>query len=146
MRELLTVAQQIGYEVFVADICDEPDLLGYCVPEERLIVVRSGLSVPQLRSTLAHEIGHAWHGHGCDSVAEERQAYSFAARLLIDRARYDELAQHHLDREQLAAALEVTPTILDWYRATVLPRPLGAHYARRRAQIAAARATFRRTA
>ena len=146
MRALLSVAQQIGFEVYVATLDDDPDLLGYCVPEERMIVLRQGLSVPQLRSTLAHEIGHAWYGHGCDSAAEERQAYAFAARLLIDRARYDDLAQQHPDREQLAAALEVTPTIIDWYRATTLVRPLGAHYARRRAQIAAAREALGRTA
>lgn len=57
-----------------------------------IIVLNPRKSALTQRVTLAHELGHAWHGHDWtrahDRERDERQADLYAARLLISRAEY----------------------------------------------------------
>ncbi|GAB3191984.1 ImmA/IrrE family metallo-endopeptidase [Nesterenkonia suensis] len=47
------------------------------------ITLLAGMGLIQRRSTLAHELGHAYHRHTGDGPKDERQADLYAARLLI---------------------------------------------------------------
>lgn len=129
MRRMLAIARQLDYEVHISDIEDEPDLLGYTVPEERVIVLRLGMTHNQTRAVLAHELGHAYYGHTCDSPANERQAEAFAATILIDPASYAELEQINADAHYIADELSVTVDLVHAYRAHCLTKLRGVSYA-----------------
>lgn len=68
-------------------------LRAYYDRETCTITLNSRLSLQQQAFALAHELGHAWHGHthtgnpGAD-LGAERLADEYAARLLIEPGRY----------------------------------------------------------
>lgn len=130
MRHLLGEARRLGVSVHIAHITDDPSLRGYFLPDTRMVVLRMGMTRAQTRSVLAHELGHAFHGHHCDSATAERQADGWAAAFLIDPERYAELEQLSADRHFLADELDVTPDIIDAYREQCLVRLGRVTYAR----------------
>ena len=132
MRRLLSIANQLGYQVHISDIEDDPQLLGYTVPAERIIVLRLGMTRNQLRTVLAHELGHAYHEHTCDSAANEDQADAFAATLLIDAADYAELERISADPHYLADELNVTVDLIHSFRQHCLTALRGVGYAHAR--------------
>ncbi len=99
--------------------------LGYYSPSEGRIYFDLSLTPDERRCTIAHELGHAHHGHTCDSLTAERQADTFAAELLIDPAEYAALEQVSTDRFYIADELGITIDLLDHYRTHCLQR-LGA--------------------
>lgn len=141
MRRLLSIAHQLGYQVHISDIEDEPDLLGYTVPAAKMIVLRLGMTQNQTRTVLAHELGHAYYGHSCDSRTNEDQADAFAATLLIDPAVYADLEQISADAHYLAEELGVTSSLIHAYRAHCLTALRGIGYAR--ARMGAGQAQYR---
>lgn len=132
MRRLLSIANQLGYQVHISDIEDDPELLGYTVPSEGIIVLRLGMTQNQTLSVLAHELGHAYHGHDCDSRRNEDQANAFAARLLIDAADYADLERVNADPHYLADELNVTVDLIHAYRQHCLTALRGIGYAHAR--------------
>lgn len=89
-----------------------------------LIVVNDRRPLKGMRITLAHEIGHAVHGHDWtaarhDIARDERQAKTYAARLLITPAQYREV-EHELGPEarHLARSLDVTEELVLLWRAS----------------------------
>lgn len=132
MRRLLHIAKQLGYQVHISDIEDDPDLLGYTVPSEGIIVLRLGMTRNQMRTVLAHELGHAYYDHTCDSDANEDQADIFAARLLIDAAEYAELERISPDPHYLADELSVTVDLIHAFREHCLTALRGVGYAHAR--------------
>lgn len=88
----------------------------------RCIVLRSGLTGPQLKSAFGHELGHAHFGHagGCDpdrGAKQERLADEYAARLLITADEYRDAEQLHGPNEHaIALALDVTPALVRVWR------------------------------
>lgn len=141
MRRLLSIAHQLGYQVHISDIEDEPDLLGYTVPSARIIVLRLGMTRNQTRTVLAHELGHAYYGHNCDSRANEDQADAFAAKLLIDPSDYADLEQVSADPHYLADELGVTADLIHAYRTHCLTALRGVGYAH--ARMGAGQARYR---
>lgn len=139
MRRLLATARELGYEVHIAHIEDEPDLLGYTVPAQAMIVLRMGMTRNQTRAVLAHELGHAYHGHTCDSAANERQAEAYAAAILIDPVTYADLERISDDAHYLADELAVTVDIIHAYRAHCVTKMRGVSYVRPRMGIGQAR-------
>ncbi|APT85342.1 hypothetical protein CAQU_10045 [Corynebacterium aquilae DSM 44791] len=101
---------------------------GYYDNERRVISLRNGMSDREARSTLAHELGHALHGDTPtpDPVLharQERRANEFAARLLIDPAELAVAeAAYGADTFTLARELDVSPHLIDTFRATVRTR------------------------
>lgn len=87
MRALLTIAHERG--IFVEWSRDMGERLrGVYEHDARTITLNAWLSAEQQRYTLAHELGHAWHGHtfvGLPHADEEaeRLADEHAASLLI---------------------------------------------------------------
>lgn len=97
-----------------------------------LIIVNDHRPLKAMRITLAHEIGHGVHGHDWtderhDIARDERQAKTYAARLLISAEQYRD-AEREIGTEarHLARHLDVTAELVtlwqDAYRAELLTR------------------------
>lgn len=71
--------------------------VGYYMHSERLIILNSRKPIATQRVALAHELGHAHHGHDWtrdhDKVRDELEADTYAARLLISLDAYAEAEQ-----------------------------------------------------
>lgn len=82
----------------------------------------------KMRSTLAHECGHAFYGHNCTQPSFERQARKYAATLLIDPIEYARLEAINPDQHWLAEEFGVTPRIIFDYETFCLSRVRGMTY------------------
>lgn len=122
MRHLLAAAGQLGYQVHVAHIDDDPELLGYTAHDERIIVVRLGMTLAQTRFVLAHEVGHAYYGHTCDSETNENQADAYAASILIPAEDYADLERINPDAHYIADELGVAVDAIHAFRKHCLVR------------------------
>lgn len=94
---------------------------GYYLHHSRMISLRDDLTERQLRSTLAHEIGHAVRGDIPTGTIfdqrAERAADNFAANLLITEEAYIESEQRHDGRlDPMAHDLGVTVHLLKTWR------------------------------
>lgn len=56
---------------------------GFYDPARHEVTLRPGLGAVQRRSTLAHELGHAYYRHWGTMPKQERQASDWAVRVLI---------------------------------------------------------------
>jgi Zn-dependent peptidase ImmA (M78 family) len=87
-----------------------------------LVFINDHRPVKAMRITLAHEIGHFVHGHQraddrCQLERQERQAQTYAARLLIspqEYARAEAVYGEHVN--SLAKELNVTPLHIELWR------------------------------
>lgn len=86
-----------------------------------LILLNPRKSMLTQRITLAHECGHWWHGHDWtrehDVERDERQADTYAARLLINPVEYamaEKIVGHHPGA--LAKELGVTARLIELWR------------------------------
>lgn len=92
MRALLGIARAWQVEVEWHPL---GDVRGYYEHDVRTITLNSAMTEALLRSTLAHELGHAHYGHVPDvdprlRERHERLANCFAADLLIQDTAYAE--------------------------------------------------------
>lgn len=123
MRALIEEAARMGVQIHVAVLDD--DLRGFYSHRLRVIVVRLGLSRAQMRETLAHELGHAFYGHDCDSSTtpeQERQADRRGALLLVDPDAYARAEVLNDHPGFIARELGLTTHVVEVWRATWLPR------------------------
>lgn len=87
-----------------------------------LIVINDRRPVRAMRITLAHEVGHAVHNHDWtaarhDVQRDERQANTFAARLLVSPEAYrDAEAEVGTEARHLARHLGVTSDLIELWR------------------------------
>ena len=121
-EQLLTELGNMGIEV------ESHPLSGTCrglfLPKKRLVVLREGMSYPQRRSTLAHELIHARRDDdGHQEPRIERKVYREAAQLLISPSEYM-LAEtlHGPIVGMLAKELDVTPRIIQAYQETIFSK------------------------
>ena len=117
MRELLRYAREQGVFVEPSRSMGE-NLRGLYDHGLRTITLNAWLNGEQSRSTLAHELGHAWYGHTWTrdphgDNEHERLADEWAAKFLIDTHAYA-LAERDCGPHPgaLAAALDVTPNLV----------------------------------
>lgn len=78
----------------------------------RLIVITPGLGRAQYRSTLAHELGHAFYRHTATLPIWERQADAFAASILVTVDEVDNAAHFSPTIDGIAAELGVLPWVI----------------------------------
>ncbi|MCU1438877.1 MAG: ImmA/IrrE family metallo-endopeptidase [Naasia sp.] len=96
-------------------------MLGYYDDTTRQVVVALGLTMVELRATLAHELSHAYYGHPCSKPAHERMADRRAARLLVDPRAYRAAEAIDPDPHFIAAELGLTPSVIRTWREHWLP-------------------------
>ncbi|MFD6094011.1 ImmA/IrrE family metallo-endopeptidase [Oerskovia sp. NPDC060338] len=117
MRELLHHAHEQGVYVEWSRAMGE-NLRGVYEHDVRTVTINAWLNGEQARSTLAHELGHAWYGHTWTSAPHddnehERLANEWAAKFLIDAHAYAtaerEVGPHP---GALGAALNVTADLV----------------------------------
>jgi len=131
MRQLLAHAAHLGVTVHVAHL-PEP-YRGFYDHERRRVVYDFGLTPIERACVLAHELGHAFHGHrGRDDPAAEAAADAYAAALLVDPAHYARLEAIGLSPGEIAEELGVTVKMLRAFVEHHLVRVRGAAYARPR--------------
>lgn len=136
LRDLIRHAGSLGAQVHFAPIEDDPELLGYFLPQRKRIVIRLGMTLAQSRWVLGHECGHAYYGHRCTGPASrdsaERQANAYAARLLIDPVEYARLEAINPDQHWLAEEFSVSVDGIFAYEEHCLTRLRGVTYSRAR--------------
>lgn len=97
MRRLIKLAKRMGVSVRTADL-EEYD--GFYAPALDRVYLSTSLTEDERAATLAHELGHVFHGHDAsDPEAEEMQADVFAIDLLELMGRED-LAAMLMDPER----------------------------------------------
>lgn len=123
----------MGLEVHGAHI-PRPRIGAY-YPELNRIYFDLALTYAERRTVIAHEIGHAYYGHLCDSSRNERQADKYAATLLVNPEWYRELELINHDAEWIAAEMNVAPYVITDYRKYCLQRIGDVTYTRPRMGI-----------
>lgn len=98
------------------------DALGYYDPATDEVHIDFDLTPIEQRCIVAHELGHAWHGHDCSTPRAEREADIYAADLLIDASELANLDQLELHDHDIADELRVTPDVLATYRDNHMQR------------------------
>lgn len=117
MRELLRYAQEQGIYVEPSRALGE-HLRGVYEHDVRSITLNAWLNGEQMRSTLAHELGHAWYGHTWTgdphgNRQHERLADEWAAKFLIDTHAYAAAEREYGPHPgALGAALNVTADLV----------------------------------
>lgn len=130
MKDLVRMAARAGLEIHAVEM--PAGDLGYYAPEEFRIYFNLACTPAERRSVVAHELGHHWHAHDCDSERAERQADTYAATLLVDPARYAQLERFNPDVEWIADELGVTVEVIEDYRRYCLQRVGDVTYTRPR--------------
>lgn len=124
------MAATSGLEVHAVPM--PPGYLGYYAPDESRIYFNLRCTPAERRAVVAHELGHAHYGHDCDTPANERQADTYAATLLIDPHWYAELERINHDAEWIAEEMNVTVEVIQDYRRFCLRRMGNVTYTRPR--------------
>lgn len=121
MEDLIEHAADLGLRVTFRDLGRRAAELH----SSGLIFVNQHRPLIQQRVAVAHECGHWAHGHDWtrdhDRARDERQADTYAARLLITPGAYaaaERVTGHHLGA--LARELGVTARIVELWRADYL--------------------------
>lgn len=131
MRALLAHAARLGVSVHVAHVA--PPDRGFYDHEHRRVVYDFDLPPIERDCVLAHELGHAFHGHvGRGNPAAEAEADAYAAALLVDPDRYARLEAIGLNPDEIAEELGVTEKLLCAFVENHLTRIRGAAYTRSR--------------
>lgn len=120
MKVLMAEAARLGARVQLGHL-DGRTLCGIYNEAERLITVEIGLAMPQLKETLAHELGHCFHADVESSPLHERRADRYAARLLIDPMAYKAAELIDPDPAAIAAELGQTRRMVRLFQKEWLP-------------------------
>lgn len=83
----------------------------YC-HQSKTITVWERLQPIQRRCALAHELGHAHHGHEHGCPKQEREADAYAVDLLITPGEWQLATLLHCSPEAVAHELGVTPRLV----------------------------------
>jgi hypothetical protein len=85
------------------------------------ITLRPRLGALQRRSTLFHELGHAYYRHDKLCIKAERQASVWAARRLIKQSAFIDACRVARTAQGIAHILGVLPRDVENYRTTLTP-------------------------
>lgn len=120
MEQLLQHAAQLGVRIKFRDLGRRHGE----VHSSGLIIVNPNRSGPAVMITVAHEIGHVVHHHDWsdarhDRELDERQAETYAARLLVSTERY-RVAEACVgsDPRALAKELDLTPRLIHLWKTS----------------------------
>ena len=123
--DLHHLAEQLGVKL----VHHSGGVKGWYHHPTRTISTRRGMSTAQYKSTLAHELGHAFYGdvttgHGWFDTRTEHRADQYAARLLITPEDFhDAYTWHDGHLPAIADDLEVTHRLLATWLASERTQP-----------------------
>lgn len=129
LNDLVEHAALLGVQIHMAHLRE--GTLGLYDPSTDIVWIDINLTRGEQRSVLAHELGHAYYGHGYSDDRAEREADRYAANLLIDAESYAALERWGLDEHAIADELDVTVDIVRAYREHHLQRLGRVTYPRR---------------
>ncbi len=131
MRELLSLARLLDVTVQTAHL--PRPYRGFYDHERRRIVYDFTLAPIERACVLAHELGHAYHGHhGPHDPAAELEADVFASEVLIDPERLAALEEMELCDTDIAEELGVNARLLRVFAQHHPVHPTGDARGRRR--------------
>lgn len=130
MRELLAHAARLGVEVQAAHL--PTPYRGFYDHRRRRIVFDIDLAPIARACVLAHELGHAFHGHRGRDAEAEAEADAYAAALLIDPERCARLEDLGLGPDEIAEELGVSVKLLRAFVENHVTRLRGVTYTRPR--------------
>lgn len=90
-------------------------------PDTHTITLLPKLGYIQWRSTLYHELGHAYYRHEGNHAWQERQARVWAARRLIPVSDFIDANLLHTSVQEVAHYLSVMPDDVETYVSTLSP-------------------------
>ncbi len=122
MRALIEEAARLGVQVHMSYL--PRDVSGYYEHSAKRIALDIRLTPQEHREVLAHELGHAFHGHTCGTAAHEQQADRRAALLLVDPDDYARAEREHPAVGAIAERLELDPHYVLVWRQWWLPKIL----------------------
>lgn len=131
MQRLLAIAAEFGLRVRVATIT--PGVRGFNDHSTKTIYISRRLTPVEMLCTLAHELGHYFHGHECSGSREEDQANNYACRALITPEAYAAAERLYPHVIAIADELGVTVEMVEHYQRFALQK-LGARTWARAAQ------------
>lgn len=88
------------------------------------IRLRPRLGAVQYKSTLGHELGHAWYLHKGTTPKQEREAQVWSARRLIRASDFIDALRVCEHRTGIAQILGVMPSDVDVYISTLTPNEI----------------------
>lgn len=129
LSDLCVMGERMDVIVRQEDL--EPGVLGFYAPDEARVYLSRRLTPIEMRSTLAHELAHVHFGHDCERPEWERQAWRWAANVLVHPSDYARLEREGLHLDAIADELHVTRSIIDAFREHHLQRLGDRAYGRR---------------
>lgn len=105
--------EQLGVEVWEHKL---RGIFGAYIHSHRLVVIDPQLAPVQRRSTLMHELGHAYYGHDATHPRWEKQASLWAASQLIRFCEYQQAIRVHSTAVGIAHELGVLPRDVSNYQ------------------------------
>lgn len=85
------------------------NLFGAYIHSHKVILLSDALAPIQRRSTLLHELGHAFYGHTDTTARNEIEASEWAARQLIPGCEFERLTKIYDEPVSIASELGVLP-------------------------------------
>jgi len=114
-QKLLREAQRAGVTIIYGKL--PPPLRSFYRPAKNLIVLTRGLTERQEIEAIAHELGHAHHGHDCTNSRTEAQAWRWAANFTVEPRAYAIAEQINPHPAAIALELELTPRLItEWQK------------------------------
>lgn len=110
MERVMLAAKKLRVRVIGAHL--PAGVLGFYDKAAGIVYFEISLGRDERRCVISHELGHVFHGHDCTTKRAEEQADAFAARLLIEPARYAAAEAVSTDIDYLADELDVTRAIV----------------------------------
>lgn len=114
-QRLLREAQRAGVTIIYGKL--PPPYRSLYRPARNLIIITRGLTEPQEIEAIAHELGHARHGHDCTNSRTEAQAWRWATTFTIDPAAYALAESINPHPAAIALELNLTPQLItEWQK------------------------------
>lgn len=96
-----------------------PQRLGAYLDDQKLILIRSGLTHVLEQETLHHEYAHAYYRDRSCHPRTEKRAWGFAARLIVDPVEYVKAERVSADPAFIAHELGTTARIIRAFQGSL---------------------------
>jgi len=103
---------------YTSDLPD--DWVGAYLDDEKLVLIRRGLTPEHDEQACWHETAHAFYGDRVSTPSIERRAWVYAARMIVDPMKYAAAERISTSSLFIAQELGTTARIIETYRAAIV--------------------------